>query len=371
MPDPSSLAHPSSFITPAIGAATTSSVQLGEHGAELSFSAFARSAYEMDSENQRGVTLALVSSIFIGASFIIKKKGLMAAGQTGLRASAGGHSYLLQPLWWFGMLTMIGGEFANLAAYAYAPAIVVTPLGASTIIISALLANFFLGETMHACGVFACCLTVCGSAVLVSYAPNEAPISSVEEIWQLATQPQFLIYCACVVGLALLLMYRCAPKYGRTHLLVYVLICSLIGSLSVVSCKALGIALKCARRASPHAAQAHTPQKHARPPSRLPTFPLPTPPLTTWPLGLSAFLLRLTLRGSNQLFKRETCAFACTVLACVLIQMNYLNKALDTFNTALVSSTYYVCFTTCTITASMIMSVTPDRYILTAQPLTP
>jgi len=307
MPDPSSLAHPSSFITPAIGAATTSSVQLGEHGAELSFSAFARSAYEMDSENQRGVTLALVSSIFIGASFIIKKKGLMAAGQTGLRASAGGHSYLLQPLWWFGMLTMIGGEFANLAAYAYAPAIVVTPLGASTIIISALLANFFLGETMHACGVFACCLTVCGSAVLVSYAPNEAPISSVEEIWQLATQPQFLIYCACVVGLALLLMYRCAPKYGRTHLLVYVLICSLIGSLSVVSCKALGIALK------------------------------------------------LTLRGSNQLFKRETCAFACTVLACVLIQMNYLNKALDTFNTALVSSTYYVCFTTCTITASMIM----------------
>lgn len=261
----------------------------------------------MDSENQRGVTLALVSSIFVGASFIIKKKGLMAAGQTGLRASAGGYSYLLQPLWWLGMATMIGGEFANLAAYAYAPAIVVTPLGASTIIISALLANCFLGEQMHVCGVFACVLTVIGSAILVSYAPNEAPISSVEEIWQLATQPQFLAYCALVVLLALTLIHRCAPRYGRTHLLVYVLICSLIGSLSVVSCKALGIALK------------------------------------------------LTLRGSNQLFKRETVAFSCTVLICVLIQMNYLNKALDTFNTALVSSTYYVFFTTCTITASMIM----------------
>merc|ERR1719201_449243 len=99
----------------------------------------------MDSENQRGVTLALVSSIFIGASFIIKKKGLMAAGQTGLRASAGGYSYLLQPLWWFGMATMIGGEFA-------------------------ILANCFLNETMHACGIFACVLTVLGSAILVSYA---------------------------------------------------------------------------------------------------------------------------------------------------------------------------------------------------------
>lgn len=100
-------------------------------------------------ENRQGVTLALTSSIFIGASFIIKKKGLMAAGQSGaVRAAAGGYSYLRQPLWWVGLITMIGGEAANLAAYAYAPAIVVTPLGASTIIISAVLANFFLGETM-------------------------------------------------------------------------------------------------------------------------------------------------------------------------------------------------------------------------------
>ena len=35
--------------------------------------------------------------------------------------------------------------------------------------------------------------------------------------------------------------------------------------------------------------------------------------------------------------------------------MNYLNKALDTFGTALVSSVYYVFFTTCVIAASMIM----------------
>ena len=59
---------------------------------------------------------------------------------------------------------------------------VVTPLGASTIIISAFLANCFLGETMHSCGIFACCLTVCASGVLVSYAPNEAPLNSVDEL---------------------------------------------------------------------------------------------------------------------------------------------------------------------------------------------
>eukprot|EP00959_Pyramimonas_sp_CCMP1952_P246515 5152478-Pyramimonas_sp.AAC.1 len=35
--------------------------------------------------------------------------------------------------------------------------------------------------------------------------------------------------------------------------------------------------------------------------------------------------------------------------------MNYLNKALDIFNTAVVSPIYYVCFTTATILASGIM----------------
>ena len=35
--------------------------------------------------------------------------------------------------------------------------------------------------------------------------------------------------------------------------------------------------------------------------------------------------------------------------------MNYLNKALDTFNTAIVSPIYYVLFTTATILASGIL----------------
>lgn len=40
---------------------------------------------------------------------------------------------------------------------------------------------------------------------------------------------------------------------------------------------------------------------------------------------------------------------------CVVTQMNYLNKALDLFNTAIVSPIYYVMFTTFTITASAIL----------------
>ena len=37
------------------------------------------------------------------------------------------------------------------------------------------------------------------------------------------------------------------------------------------------------------------------------------------------------------------------VVCCILTQMNYLNKALDLFNTAIVSPVYYVMFTVLTI----------------------
>jgi len=40
---------------------------------------------------------------------------------------------------------------------------------------------------------------------------------------------------------------------------------------------------------------------------------------------------------------------------CVITQINYLNKALDGFNTAVVSPIYYVFFTSFTIIASTIM----------------
>nr|GMD75979.1 probable magnesium transporter NIPA1 isoform X1 [Ipomoea batatas] len=85
----------------------------------------------------------------------------MKAGASGIRAGSGGYSYLLEPYWWAGMLTMIVGEAANFAAYAYAPAILVTPLGALSIIFS-----------------------------IVLHAPLERKMESVKEVWHLATQPE-------------------------------------------------------------------------------------------------------------------------------------------------------------------------------------
>ncbi|KAG2570028.1 hypothetical protein PVAP13_7NG413900 [Panicum virgatum] len=262
----------------------------------------------MSADNIKGLVLALSSSLFIGASFIIKKKGLKKAASSGVRAGVGGYSYLYEPLWWVGMITMIVGEVANFAAYAFAPAILVTPLGALSIIIrhefgswncilcltatfvvfsliwsyvlffSAVLAHVMLREKLHIFGILGCVLCVVGSTTIVLHAPPEREIESVTEVWDLATEPAFMCYAAVVIAIVVILVYRFVPLYGQTHVMVYIGVCSLVGSISVMSVKALGIALK------------------------------------------------LTFSGTNQLTYPQTWAFTLVVISCVITQMNYLNK---------------------------------------------
>lgn len=53
-----------------------------------------------------GLGLAMSSSLFIGSSFIIKKKALLRLNRVGgLRAASGGHGYLKEWIWWAGLIT--------------------------------------------------------------------------------------------------------------------------------------------------------------------------------------------------------------------------------------------------------------------------
>ena len=74
------------------------------------------------------------------------------------------------------MLSMTLGEIANFAAYAFAPAIVVTPLGALSIIISAVLSHYVLNEKLNTFGWLGCALCIVGSANIVLHAPEEKEI---------------------------------------------------------------------------------------------------------------------------------------------------------------------------------------------------
>jgi len=201
------------------------------------------------------------------------------------------------------------GEMCNFAAYAYASATIVAPLGALSVVVSAVLADRALGERMPPRGWVACGTCAAASAALVGRAPEDAVDrgASMPRVlaYAVMVKPAFVMYAVfAVAAMGGLVMWR----GGRERLLAPVATCSLAGSLSVVSVKALGTAMRA-------------------------TF--------------------IDEEGENEFAYVETWACVLIVVACVTTQMNYLNVALDRWNTAVVSCVYYVFFTTlCLISSS-------------------
>ncbi|XP_050520979.1 magnesium transporter NIPA2 isoform X2 [Daktulosphaira vitifoliae] len=255
-----------------------------------------------------GLGLALSSSGFIGASFIIKKKALIQLSLgTGRRAANGGYGYLRNWLWWLGLSTMAVGEIFNFAAYAFAPASVVAPLGALSVIISAILSTKYLKEQLNLLAKIGCFMCVIGSTVMVIHSPKEGEIDSMDILLQKLTEPGFIIYTAVMMIIIISIFMYFGPRYGSTNVIVYVIMCSAAGSLTVMWCKGLGLAI------------------------------------------------RETISGQSEFTNWLTYMFILLLVVFVSIQMNYLNKALDTFNTGVVTPVYYVMFTSLVIAASAIL----------------
>ncbi|KAF1914684.1 magnesium transporter NIPA-domain-containing protein [Ampelomyces quisqualis] len=250
--------------------------------------------------------LAVSSSLAIGASFVITKKGLNASMEKH-GFDGDGFGYLRNPTWWAGITTMVLGEIFNFAAYAFAPAILVTPLGALSVLIGAVLGSYFLDEQLGLLGKIGCAICLIGSVIIVLHAPPDKEVASVDEVLNLAIQPGFLFYCLFVAVFSVSMIYKVAPKYGRKNPLIYLSICSTTGSVSIMFIKAFGLALK------------------------------------------------MTFAGNNQFTHPSTYVFVLMIGGCILTQMNYFNKALSQFSTNIVNPLYYVTFTTCTLVASFLL----------------
>ena len=82
-----------------------------------------------------------------------------------------------------------------------------------------------------------------------------------------------MFYCFCVLVFSLYMIHIVAPRHGNSNPLVYISICSLVGSVSVMAVKGFGVALK------------------------------------------------LTFAGNNQLWRAGTWIFAFTVAGCIAVQM--------------------------------------------------
>ncbi|KAI0821671.1 DUF803-domain-containing protein [Trametes gibbosa] len=240
-----------------------------------------------------GIILAVASGLLIGSSFVFKKKGLLRS-QQGMVAGEG-VAYLKSPLWWIGMTMMIMGELCNFAAYAFVEAIVVTPMGALSVVICAILSSTFLKEQLSFFGWLGCGLCILGSVIIALNGPQEQSIGQILEFQKLFLAPGFLVYGSILIVAALTIIFWFAPRYGTKSMLWYIMVCSMIGGLSVSVTTGLGSAIV------------------------------------------------TTARGDNQ-FKHWFIYFLMVFIAVTLItEVYYLNVALALFNT--VTPTYYVIFT--------------------------
>jgi magnesium transporter len=98
------------------------------------------------------------------------------------RTSHGQGSFLIRP-------AVIVGEVANFAAYAFAPAILVTPLGALSVLIGAVLGSYFLKEELGTLGKLGCAICLIGSVIIVLHAPPDKEIKTIDEILHYALEP--------------------------------------------------------------------------------------------------------------------------------------------------------------------------------------
>lgn len=117
----------------------------------------------------------------------------------------------------------------------------------------------------------------------------------------------YIVFAVLLLVFCLILIFVIAPRYGQRNILVYIVICSVIGAFSVSAVKGLGITIKNFFQGLP-----------------VVRHPLP-------------YILSLILALS------------------LSTQVNFLNRALDIFNTSLVFPIYYVFFTTIVVTSSIIL----------------
>lgn len=222
-----------------------------------------------------------------------------------------GLAFLWNPTWWMGTFLMAAGEVGNFAAFAFAPASLVAPLGAWSVVLSAILAHLFLGESISNGNLIGIALCVAGAFLIGTSGPDVSIVEAsldADAVFKLLTRLPFAIFLFLVLISTISLIYVShRTMLGRRYIFVYVGVSSLLGAVTVVCAKALS------------------------------TF------------------LRMTIEGNSQFGNWLPFALGIILGCAILAQLRYLNLAMAQFGNAQVIPVYYVLFTTCAMTSGVIM----------------
>ncbi|XP_006028060.1 NIPA-like protein 2 [Alligator sinensis] len=256
--------------------------------------------YNTNKTQLLGVLLAVTGNFLISISLNIQKYAHLR-----LACLAAQKPYYTSKLWWSGIILMGAGELGNFAAYGFAPATLVAPLGCVSVIGSAFISVLFLKETMRAADILGGTLTIVGTYLLVTFAPNLTQELTARKIQNYLVSWQFLICVILEIITFCILLYFYKRKDVK-HIVVLLMMVALLASVTVVSVKAV------------------------------------------------AGMIMLSARGKMQLTHPIFYIMLVIMVISCVFQVKFLNQAMQLYNATVVVPINFVFFTTSAIIAGVI-----------------
>ncbi|KAH7357447.1 magnesium transporter NIPA-domain-containing protein [Pyrenochaeta sp. MPI-SDFR-AT-0127] len=155
---------------------------------------------------------------------------------SGQEAAYKQQSYLKSPYWWLGIILMTIGEAGNFLAYGFAPASIVSPLGVVALISNCIIAPFMLKEPFRKRDILGVIIAVGGAVTVVLSAKASNPKLGPDEIWDLIRRWEFETYLGITVGVIVILMVA-SNRYGEKNILIDLGLVGLFGGYTALSTK--------------------------------------------------------------------------------------------------------------------------------------
>ncbi|GME53378.1 putative duf803 domain membrane protein [Neofusicoccum parvum] len=145
-------------------------------------------------------------------------------------------SYLESPYWWIGIVLMIIGEAGNFLAYGFAPASIVSPLGVVALISNCIIAPIMLKEPFRKRDALGVLISIGGAVTVVLSANDNNPKLGPHEIWELIKTWEFETYFG-VTALVIIGLMWASTKYGRKSIFIDLGLVGLFGGYTALSTK--------------------------------------------------------------------------------------------------------------------------------------
>ncbi|KPM37619.1 hypothetical protein AK830_g8945 [Neonectria ditissima] len=213
-------------------------------------------------------------------------------------------SYLKSPYWWLGQVLITLGEMGNFLAYGFAPASIVSPLGVVALISNCIIAPAMFHERFRQRDFWGVVIAVGGAVTVVLSARGEETKLNPHDVLDAITTLAFEIYLGVTILLIGILMWA-SPRYGKDTILIDLGLVGLFGGYTALATK-----------------------------------------------GVSSMLSSTLWRAFTT---PVTYLLILILLLTAIMQIRYVNKALQRFDSTQVIPIQFVMFTLCVIIGSAVL----------------